>query len=665
MSSRALQIVTQLSNAPEQTMTSQELAERIGVSAHTIKNEMPQVAQILNENGARLVSRRHKGYYVEVLDPEAYDTFSAVTSIRQMPGSMLNADRESRVRYLSRRIISTETGIKKEQLADQLFLSTSALREPLSMATRLCESFGLRIVSRPGTGMRVEGEEYKRRLALTEVSGVHFHKETLDCSDPDSASWLSCGYEERQDIRHTFLKILRESPISLRDSATQRVAVYLIIARNRVQNGHEIRLPDPWLESISGTMFYPLAQSIYHTLEEQYGDYAMPRDEVAFLGILLFSMLDVNLKRDPFSLHPGFAGQAGRLRDRVLVYLKQETGLDFALLPMARDLLQQILFNLIAQHFYGMDGAMQYDYVYELQFLDCPLCAELSRRVIEFIQTVYPFRANRFLLAMLSCYFFSLLHEIRYPIRPLRLCSTHFLGTEYARIQTEGLKERYPELIEEITPMNLYELRRIDPAECDGVLLGNGAEQEEGIKPGYRYDYPVELLLLIRNERDFDRVYNTLLVEAYQYRQQLPPPENYRVIRNFQYYTPEQFFQYLAGVHGRDEAERQALLNRWIIREKCWTYQCGEVVVVFQEEQGAEGEEIRLEFYPLEKRALWGERKIRALLYVGGGLHDWQKMKALNTLLYSFVRYPEELEAFAEDPPRMAAEWLRRSLQTM
>ena len=44
MSSRALQIVTQLSNAPEQTMTSQELAERIGVSAHTLKNEMPQGA---------------------------------------------------------------------------------------------------------------------------------------------------------------------------------------------------------------------------------------------------------------------------------------------------------------------------------------------------------------------------------------------------------------------------------------------------------------------------------------------------------------------------------------------------------------------------------------------------------------------------------------------
>ena len=162
MSSRALQIVTQLSNAPEQTMTSQELAERIGVSAHTIKNEMPQVAQILNENGARLVSRRHKGYYVEVLDPEVYDTFSAVTSIRQMPGSMLNADRESRVRYLSRRIISTETGIKKEQLGRSAFSLGFGIAGATEHGDPLCESFGLRIVSRPGTGMRVEGEVVQR-----------------------------------------------------------------------------------------------------------------------------------------------------------------------------------------------------------------------------------------------------------------------------------------------------------------------------------------------------------------------------------------------------------------------------------------------------------------------------------------------------------------------
>ena len=663
MSSRALQIVSQLSNAPERTMTSGELAEKIGVSAHTIKNEMPQVALILEKNGARLVSRRHKGYCLEILDPEKYDTFAAVTSIRQMPGSMLNADRESRVRYLARRIIATETGIKKEQLADQLFLSASALREPLSMATHLCESFGLRMASRPGSGMRVEGEEYNRRLAMTEVSGVHFHKETLDCSDPDSASWLSCGYEERQDIRHTFLKILRESPISLRDSATQRVAIYLIIARNRVRNGHCVRLPDVWLDSITGTMFYPLAQNIYHTLEKQYGGYDMPRDEVAFLGILLFSLLDVNLSRDTAALHPGFAGQAKRLTERVFVFLKQKTGLNFAPLPLARDLLQQILFNLIVQHFYGLDGSAQYDYAYELQFLDCPLCVELGRDVIDLIQTVYPFRANIFLLAMLSCYFFSLFHEIEYPVRPLRLYSTHFLGTEYARIQAEGLKERYPELIAEITPMNLYELRRIDPADCDGVLMGNGAEQEDGLKPGYRYDYPVDLLLLIRNERDFAHVYNTLLVEAYQYRQQLPPLENYKVIRNFQYYTPEQFFQYLAGVHGRDEAERQKLLNQWLTREKCWTCQRGEVAIVFRTEP--EQDAVRLEFYPLEKRMPWGERKIRALVYVSGALRSWQEMKALNTILYSFIRYPEELEAFAEEPAKMAEEWVRRSLQTV
>ena len=579
MSNRAWQIIIQLSNAPDHTMTSQELAERIGVSAHTIKNEMPMVARMLEENGARLVSRRHKGYSFDILDSETFETFSAVTSIRQSPGSMLNADRESRVRYLARRIISTETGIKKEQLADQLFLSASALREPLSMATHLCESFGLRVVSRPGTGMRVEGEEHRRRLALTEVSGVHFHKETLDCSDPDSAPWLSCGYEERQDIRHIFLKVLRESPVSLRDSATQRVAVYLIIARNRVRTGHFVQLPDAYVDSIADTMFYPLAQSIYRAISEQFEGYDMPRQEIAFLGIVLFCFLDVNLDRAPESLHPGMAAQARRLTDRVLEHLFKVTELNFAALPGAGDLLQQILFNLIVQHFYGLDGGTQYDYAYELQFLNCPLCVELAGVVLDYIRTIYPFRVNRFLLALTCCYFFGLLARVKYPIRPLHLYSTHFLGAEFARQQAEGLIARYPELIAEVTPMNLYELRRIDPSTCDGVLMGNGAEREDAPKPGYRYEYPVEVLLLIRGGRDYGRVYNTLLVNAYQYRQQLPPAENYKVIRNFQYYTPEQFIQYLAGVHGRDEAERQALLEELLEREKCWSCQYGEVAL--------------------------------------------------------------------------------------
>lgn len=663
MSSRALQIIIQLSNAPERTMTSQELAERIGVSAHTVKNEMPQVAQMLEENGARLVSRRHKGYSFEVLDLDAFDTFSTVTSIRQTPGSMLNADQESRVRYLVRRIISTETGIKKEQLADQLFLSASALREPLSMATHLCESFGLRVVSRPGTGLRVEGEEHRRRLALTEVSGVHFHKETLDCSDPDSAPWLSCGYEERQDIRHIFLKVLRESPVSLRDSATQRVAVYLIIARNRVRDGHFVQLSEAWVDSIVDTMFYTLAQSIYHALSEQFEGYHMPREEIAFLGILLFSFLDVNLDRAPESLHPGMAAQARRLTDRVLEHLRQETGMDFAPLPGARDLLQQILFNLVVQHFYQMDGGTQYDYAYELQFLNCPLCVELAGEVLDYIRTIYPFRVNRFMLALTSCYFFGLLNRVEYPIRSLHLYSTHFLGTEFARQQAEGLVARYPELIAEVTPMNLYELRRIDPATCDGVLMGNGAEREDAPKPGYRYDYPVEMLLHIRGGRDYGRVYNTLLINAYQYRQQLPPPENYQVIRNFQYYTPEQFIQYLAGVHGRDEVERQALQEELLEREKCFTCQYGEVAIFLHNDQTQD--EVKIEFYPLEKRALWKERKVRALLYASGGIRSWQKMKALSMLMDSFVRYPDELEEFAEDPAGTAERWLRRSLQLL
>ena len=76
-------------------------------------------------------------------------------------------------------------------------------------------------------------------------------------------------------------------------------------------------------------------------------------------------------------------------------------------------------------------------------------------------------------------------------------------------------------------------------------------------------------------------------------------------------------------------------------------------------------DEVKIEFYPLEKRALWKERKVRALLYASGGIRSWQKMKALSMLMDSFVRYPDELEEFAEDPAGTAERWLRRSLQLL
>ena len=166
------------------------------------------------------------------------------------------------------------------------------LREPLQDALRFCESFRLKVVSTPGQGLQVTGEEHRIRLTMTELFGVHFHQAEPDPRDREYLVWIGCAQQERQDIRHAFLKLLRESPYAVRDSVSQRVSMYLIIARNRRRAGLGVSLPDDWVREIRTTPLYQLAQSIYGTLGARFPGYRMDQAETAFLAIYLLSNLD-------------------------------------------------------------------------------------------------------------------------------------------------------------------------------------------------------------------------------------------------------------------------------------------------------------------------------------------------------------------------------------
>ena len=59
---------------------------------------------------------------------------------------------------------------------------------------------------------------------------------------------------------------------------------------------------------------------------------------------------------------------------------------------------------------------------------------------------------------------------------------------------------------------------------------------------GYNYSYPASLLLMTQQGRDFNRIYNDVLINAYQLPQVLQQPGQMRVIQDFQFLSPEQFF---------------------------------------------------------------------------------------------------------------------------
>ena len=206
----------------EKAITSEQLAKELGVSSRTIKTDMAALAPELEQNGARLISRRNRGYTLEITDEEKLQKLHNVTQIRA--GVSPAADEEGRVIHIARKLVATDRGVLVDVLAEQMYVSRGALRAPLQEALQFCQSFHLRTVSVPGKGLRVTGEEFRIRWAITELFGIHFHQAEIVSGDEEYARWIACDYQERQDIRHVFLKILRESPYAVRDSISQRLS---------------------------------------------------------------------------------------------------------------------------------------------------------------------------------------------------------------------------------------------------------------------------------------------------------------------------------------------------------------------------------------------------------------------------------------------------------
>ncbi|MDE6590794.1 MAG: HTH domain-containing protein, partial [Oscillospiraceae bacterium] len=269
MNNRQRSILLYLVSA-EGPLTSDYLAQQLGVSSRTIKSDMASLAAELQNNGAELVSRRNRGYNIQILDDERFQSFYSLASMKV--GRTSSYGEGARMLYIARKLVASPNGILLDELAEELYLSRGALRIPLRDAVKFCESFHLQVVSIPGQGLQVTVEEHLLRLAATELFEMHFHTMELDQVDEAYAQWVKCDYQERQDIRHAFLAVLRETPFSLLDMATQRIARYLIIARNRCRAGLSIHLTAPWLRELHTTPIYQAADSIYRALAQRFDD---------------------------------------------------------------------------------------------------------------------------------------------------------------------------------------------------------------------------------------------------------------------------------------------------------------------------------------------------------------------------------------------------------
>lgn len=659
MNDRQRLLLLQLT-AAEGPLTSDQMARRLGVSSRTIKTDMGVIASELEGRGARLLSRRNRGYVIEVTDQERMSKlFNSVSLQVGMPAA---ADEEGRVILIAQKLVTSEDGILVDRLAEQMYLSRGALRLPLQEALRFCESFRLKQVSAPAQGIRVTGEECHLRRAMTELTGLHFHRTELNLRDEEYARWIACSNRERQDIRHVFLKLLRESPYAVRDSVSQRIAVYLILARNRWQAGMYLDLSADWIREVRGLPLFRLAKDIYEALDREFGGYAMDTAEISFLAIMLLTSLDVDLRRDPAVTAPFLTDAAWQIAGAMLERLRRTEGMDLEQFPNARELLCQTVLPMLAKTRYAMDGAELFNWGTESSYLRQPFEVSCAR-VMAGELTEHGCRIGHIDLAALSCYVTALLRQADYPVKPLRLVVTNAIGGDFGYLTAVGLRERWPRLVEKLIPTEMYAIRALTYGEdYDAILLGHLSD-EMGSNQEYTYNFnaPMAELNPHRQGGDYVDIYNKVLVDAYRYEELVLPKEAFHYWEGFHYYDKEQTFQFLAASYGKDAEAVRKLTFQFRCQDKQLSLANRNVVVVMAQAQLCK--EPCVDLYHLTKPGKWETNRIQWILFANYTAKNLAQSRGMAVALTNFIKSSRNFEQFAQAPRETFLHLLRESVQ--
>lgn len=222
-------------------ISTQELAERLGVSTSSIRHNLSSVRALFGEKGVSLVSVPQKGLYIEATEEQRAEIDNMLLQFANHNPMSEGFRRD----YIFQTVFRYQGGYTLQLLADELYVSRNAVSKDLQFLNKFLEMFHIKIAAKKNKGIVVEGHEFEIRQALILYNNQKWWNETyleppkeLDVRMSSRAwTFLSNFYpesmEEIWEIQNALHEMERQIELLFTDISFGRLMEYLTITRER------------------------------------------------------------------------------------------------------------------------------------------------------------------------------------------------------------------------------------------------------------------------------------------------------------------------------------------------------------------------------------------------------------------------------------------------
>ena len=287
MNKRTKDIVGELIRT-DQILTISDLSTHFGVSERTIRNDLNNINDWLGQNGLSLIKLGSNGRIESRPEIEEVQKF-----VLENDFYSYKLSKEERKLIMAAILISSSEYTTLAKIADILFVSRVTVINDLDDVKRFISQEKLKVISHSNKGLRVEGEESRKRRMLLLMNRPQREFGQMDFAGNTLNRLMGIEGEEQEIIRKIINEQEHANNSFMTDDSFHELTLYLSILLKRVRQGEFVEKQD-----ISHNLRYPMAAGILKYLC-QYCGVTVTEDEVQYLSMVLSGLR--YLKKDDFN----------------------------------------------------------------------------------------------------------------------------------------------------------------------------------------------------------------------------------------------------------------------------------------------------------------------------------------------------------------------------
>ncbi|MDD7305246.1 MAG: BglG family transcription antiterminator [Peptoniphilaceae bacterium] len=257
--------------------TSDEISQLISVSVKTVQKDINGLNDILV--GARINSKRGKGYIFEILDKPKFTDFLKKDWIDYSFEDEDFNNLAYRIKYILFSLLFSKEYIKIEDLAEELSISSSQLKLDLNKVKEIIKKYKLKIDPRPHYGLRLVGDEFNKRMCI---------KKEIIQDKPEIISKMSDESNVIDEIKEIINNIFDKYNFSITDISIENLVYHIYVSIKRTEDEDHFFIGSRDILLLRKNREYDIANEILDAIGEKFKVY-FSDDEKAYIAMHLLS----------------------------------------------------------------------------------------------------------------------------------------------------------------------------------------------------------------------------------------------------------------------------------------------------------------------------------------------------------------------------------------